>query len=204
MEDNLLFRFLSRITPNRDDENLSRLYWAEPVSFEQTYPDVPPPKDKNSLTLLAAKWVSGELHAEDMASLGADLLEAGYDTPTLRRLAGELNLRTRADAEPLVSQTFKELGVLYPLQEDQAQIISIRQTSREVIHGQRNPWSAADYVEKTVCSWYTNNALIQQLFYIHDELNWDTSDRRAIHELTSDLLNTYAKLAKLEIPGIPS
>lgn len=40
--------------------------------------------------------------------MAAELLEAGHDTPTLRRLAGEIGVGSSADVEPLVSRMFQE------------------------------------------------------------------------------------------------
>ena len=44
-----------------------------------------------------------------MPLVAADLLEAGYDTPSLRRLAGELNVASYSDVEPLVARMFPTL-----------------------------------------------------------------------------------------------
>src|SRR5579859_1836679 len=98
---------------------------------------------------------------EDMPRVAADLLEAGYETPSLVRLAGEINVSSSADVEPLVALTFRELGVRYPITQTEADLIVSRHVAREVIAGQRNAWAAANYLEivfgdgvrrKTPCS----------------------------------------------------
>jgi hypothetical protein len=70
-----------------------------------------------------------------MPSIATDLLEAGYDSPSLRRLAGEMNVQCSADVEELV---FHELSAPYPLSETEARLILVRQLAREVIAGERN------------------------------------------------------------------
>lgn len=46
-----------------------------------------------------------------MPSIAADLLEAGYDSPTLRRIAGEMNVSSSSDVEALVERMFREFEV---------------------------------------------------------------------------------------------
>jgi hypothetical protein len=56
----------------------------------------------------------------DMPRVAADLLEAGFDTPATRRLAGETQINNSADAQPLVSRMFSELGISPLLGEQEA------------------------------------------------------------------------------------
>jgi len=77
-----------------------------------------------------------------MPGIAADLLEAGFDSPSLRRLAGEI-ATCSADVEELVAKVIREFGLPYPMPEEQAQLIFARQLAREVIAGRRLPWSAA-------------------------------------------------------------
>ena len=111
-----------------------------------SFPEVPPPDDPLSPPLLASRWVSGDLRGDDMPGIAADLLEAHYDSQSLRRLAGEMEASNSAGLEPLVGAMFKELGVNYPMSEREAKIIVSRQIAREVIAGTRNPWGALQVV----------------------------------------------------------
>jgi hypothetical protein len=134
-------------------EDLSGLYTDAPQSWAISYPDVPPPDGPNSPIALAARWASHDLYGEKMPEIALDLLEAGFDTPALRRLAGETLIKSTADAEPLVSRVFGELGVPYPLNENDARLWVTRQVSREVISGIRNPWAAASHLEIAIWCW---------------------------------------------------
>src|SRR3989454_11594841 len=66
-----------------------------------------------SLDLVAAKWVLGRIPSEALPRIASDLLEAGRDTPTLRRLAGELR-PTLGESGPLFEEILDELGVAVP------------------------------------------------------------------------------------------
>lgn len=55
-----------------------------------------------------------------MPGVAADLLEKGFDTSSLRRLARELQIHNRDAIEALVGAMFRELGVAYPLLEQTA------------------------------------------------------------------------------------
>ena len=153
---------------------------------------------------LAARWASNDLYGEKMPEIASALLEAGLDTPTLRRLAGETEIRSRADAEPLVSRLFGELGVPYPLDEKAARPWTSRQVSREVIAGVRNPWAAASHLEIVIWGWAAENADLQVIFDINDEIDWDASYRRSLPELSAALIGAFARLAKIDIAGFPS
>ena len=128
-------------------EDFSDLYTKAPISHSPEYPDVPVPDAALSPRLLAARWQSHDLYGQDMPRVAADLLEAGYDTPSLVRLAGEMNVESSADVEPLVGRVFRELGVRYPISETEAKLISSRQIAREVIAGKRNAWASANHLE---------------------------------------------------------
>jgi hypothetical protein len=179
--------------------DFSDLYTSLPRSCSQEYPDVPVPDAAGSPHLLAARWQSHDLYGEDMPRVAADLLEAGYETPSLVRLAGEINVSSSADVEPLVARTFRELGVRYPITRTEADLIVSRQVAREVIAGQRNPWAAANYLEIAIWGWRTEkNSTLQAIFEINDELDWDTKYRRSLEELRKSLLDSFALLARLK------
>ena len=71
------------------------------------------PTEFGSLELVAAKWVLRRIPSEALPRIAADLLEAGLDTPSLRRLAGEL-CPTLGESGPLFEEILDELGVAIP------------------------------------------------------------------------------------------
>jgi hypothetical protein len=197
LEDSLLTRLAKAISPER--RSVSDLYNAPPVSRADLFPGVPPPEDPWSPSILAARWASHDLYGEDMPGVAADLLERGTDTPSLRRLAGEMRVTHTADVKPLVEATLRELGAHCPLSDREAKLIASRQVAREVIHGQRNPWQAASHLEIAIWSWEMDSPELTAIGAISDEVSWDTSFRRSLDQLESDLLHAFARLAVMQI-----
>lgn len=60
--------------------------------------------------LVRAKWELDELPSEKMPALAADALEAGFDGPTLRKVAGLTNI-SRRDLLPYADKLWMELDV---------------------------------------------------------------------------------------------
>ena len=178
-------------------ENLSYLYAEAPVSATGEYPDVPPPDPPLSPLLLAARWQSHDLYGEDIPGVAADMLEAGYDTPALRRLAGEIQIASSSDVEPLVTQMFHELGVGFPLSGVRARMVTSRQVAREVVAGLRNRWTAASHLEIVVWRWNAPDGTLAALFSINDEIDWDQQYRRNIDILNRELLDLFARIGRL-------
>lgn len=180
-----------------EPDDFRHLFTAVPNSFADKYPDVPKPEPRLSPKLLAARWTAHDLHGEDMPLIAADLLEAGYDSPSLRRLAGEMNIHCSADVEDIVARTFQELSVEYPMSESAARLFASRQIAREVIAGERNPWAAASHLEIVVWGWSRENSDIAALVDLLDELDWGTILRRQLPALSWELLDAFARLGAL-------
>lgn len=159
--------------------------------------NVPPPDPPLTPLLLAARWISHDLYGEQMPALAADLLEAGFDTPALVRLAGEMQIRSNADAEPLVNKAFQELGVPWPLSEVQAKLITTRQIAREVTAGKQDPYRAASHLELVLWNWHPATPDLEFLFVLNDELSWDSEYQRYIPAILQDQFETFARLACL-------
>jgi hypothetical protein len=184
--------------PMGTQEDFSDLYTSLAISHAQEFPDVPQPDATLTPHLLAARWQSHDLYGEDMPRLAADMLEAGYDTPSLIRLAGEINIKSSADVEPLVGRMFQELGIKYPIKEKEAKLIVSRQTAREVIAGQRNAWAAANHLEIGIWGWEgTAIPQLDEIYMINDEIDWEPKYRRPVEDLKTSLLNCFASLARL-------
>jgi hypothetical protein len=196
MQDSLLYRILAKLRPAERSDRRT-IYTDPPESAAETFPEVPLPGDPLSPPLLASRWVSGDLRGEDMPSIAADLLEAGYDSHSLRRLAGELEASNSAALEPLVGAMFRELDVNYPMSEKEAKIIVSREIAREVIAGKRNPWAAANHLEIAVWDWAPETAELELIFSINDEVNWNSHEKRTVPELKAALTKAFAQLASL-------
>lgn len=178
-------------------EEFLDLYNCPPASLAADYPDVPAPDSPHSPYLLAARWRTHDLYGEDMPTVAADLLQAGNDTPALRRLAGEMNVRSSSEVEPLVERIFKEFGIRYPLSEMEANLIISRQIAREVIAGIRNPWAAASSLEITIWGWHPPNPTFGTIFGINEAIDIDPRYRPSIESLRAELLDSFACLGRL-------
>jgi hypothetical protein len=178
-------------------EDSMDLYTKPPSSVAAAYPDVPTPDPSYSPYLLAARWQTHDLYGEDMPGIAADLLEAGYDSSRIRRLAGEMNVTSTSDVEPLVQRMFREFAIRYPLSDTQAKLIYSRQIAREVIAGVRNPWAAANKLEITIWGWRAPNSMLGAIFGINEAIDIDPKYRPPIESLRIELFDSYASLASM-------
>jgi hypothetical protein len=173
-----------------DPERLSDI----PKQYSDTHPETPKPAPKLDLCLLAARWVVADLLPEDMPGIAADLLEMGFDTPSLRRLAGEILVHCKADVDALVAKSFHELRVDYLIPEGSAIAIVTRQIARDVIWGVRSLRSGASYIEFKQWSWRQQIPDLWTLYELNDEFDWDVQYRRPVTEIAAEMLETFARL----------
>ena len=94
-----------------------------------------------SLELVAAKWVLGRIPSEALPRIASDLLEAGPDTPTLRRLAGELH-PTLGDSGSLFEEILDELGVAVP-DMSRAGLVLAKAYATQIIEGSLSAYDGA-------------------------------------------------------------
>ena len=191
----LIDRFLRKLSPTAPPE-LSVLKLDPPRSWRGQYPDVPEPDSDLSVQLIAARWRCNDIYGEDMRGIAADLLEAGFDSPSLRRLAGEI-ATCSADVEELVAKVIREFGLPYPMPEEQAQLIFARQLAREVIASRRLPWSAAYELECAMWGKYPKNEDLASIFALNDEWKWEGEAQRYVPVGTDELIGVLARLGSM-------
>ena len=188
---------LKAILRVKKTQDFRTLYSDPPVSFADHFPEVPQPDNDLAPQLLAAHWAVHDLYGNDMPAIAANLMEAGYDTPALRRLAAEINIDHSEDIEELVAKVFKDLSVQYPLTEDQANYVFTRQVAREVIAGKRNAWAAASYLSKRLWGRSVNDPNIELIAELLDSLDWDDVNYDRLPQKTQELIQAYARLGTL-------
>jgi len=179
---------------NASKRDFSNLYGMPPRSFADEHPEVPKPDHELTPLQIAIRWGCHDLYGEDMPGIACELLEAGADCPSLRRLAGEVNVQCSADVEDIVARVFEELSVPYPISEITARNLLSRQVAREVIAGERNPWAAANHLEIVIWNWQTSDPQVQHIFELNDEIDRAVKYRRSMDEITRDLVNTLATI----------
>jgi len=196
VKEGLIQRFFARFNPQSAPDIVS-LEIGVPRDISYKYPNVPSPESSLAPQLLAAAWKTHDLYGEDMPEIAADLLEAGYDTPSLRRLAGEIGITCSADVEDILAEVFRELNIRYPLSEMQATLIVSRQVAREVIAGRRDAGHAAAYFgHKT--RWDSRAPEdLRILFALNDELSWDPGRQRFVTPITGDFYDVFARIASI-------
>jgi hypothetical protein len=99
------------------------------------------PADNAPPAVLLARWLLGEVRPESVPAICTDLLLAGYDTPSLRVLAG----LTKAELErvrELLPQLFNELGLERPTEVAAAWRVA-QQTAQELLADRLAPYDAA-------------------------------------------------------------
>jgi hypothetical protein len=174
--------------------NYQKAFYAPPVCYSKEFPDVPKPTTPNTPELVAARWAAGDILPEQTPGIAADMLESGLDTPSMRRLAGEMCVGCRADVEELVTKMLKELGVKVPDSEVEAKMLSTRQIAREVIAGMRNPWKAALELERIWQYEIWDHKYLCDIANLADEVDWDPPNGRSFPILDRELIENFELL----------
>jgi len=180
--------------PGESPADYQKAYDSPPVCYSTQFPEVPGPKVLTEPELVAARWAAGDIHPEDAPGIAADLLESGLDTPSMRRLAGEMCVRCTADVEPLVTRMFRELGVEMPASAEDAKQRATRQIAREVIAGTRNPWRAGDGLYRIWSYEIWHHQHLCEIAQIVECLNSIGISADELPKVTSELVEQFAKL----------
>lgn len=95
--------------------------------------------------MFVAKWYCGRVQPEDMPQFAADALEAGYDGPALRRLAGLIR-PTAMDVGELFQQSLAEIGTVKIRNSEQAAILLVRTTLGDIVDQKIDPIRGASVI----------------------------------------------------------
>src|SRR5258708_4945359 len=87
--------------------------WLKTARIGTKVRQVMRPADNAPVAFLQATWVLGDTRPESVPGICTDLLLAGYDSPSLRVLAGLTNAELERVRE-LLPQLFNELGLEQP------------------------------------------------------------------------------------------
>jgi hypothetical protein len=147
--------------------------------------------------LLASRWTCGDLLPENIARTAVELIEAGYEEPSVYRLAAEDKVYSRDQVEILVQQMFSALRVPYPMSREDARQTVARQIAREVTAGLKDPWTAAKQLDRVVPHWETKDESIWAIYGITDEAEWDRGEGRIVATLEPKLIDAFEQLARL-------
>lgn len=93
--------------------------------------------------LFAAKWYCSMVNPEDMPSFAADALEAGFDGPALRRLAGLIKPTSR-DIGTLLDEVLDEIGEIKVRSKEQGIFKLAKTVAQAIVDGQIDPFQGAE------------------------------------------------------------
>ena len=171
-------------------------YPDEAIISPANYLDVPTPESNTSIRLIAARWTCDLLHAEDIPIVAADLLEAGIDSPMVRRLAAETKPSCRSDIEDLMVRFFQEFDLIDLREIRAAKLYLSRHIAREIISGKRDLWGGSWDFE---CLWPTISASddIANALHLLSDVIFDYEAQRFRPPITQDLVDTFARIARM-------
>lgn len=92
--------------------------------------------------LFAAKWYCSMVNPEEMPNFAADALEAGFDGPALRRLAGLIKPASR-DIGKLFDEVLDEIGEVRVRSKEQGIFKLAKTVARAIADGQIDPIQGA-------------------------------------------------------------
>ena len=118
-----------------------------------------------TLDVAEALLLCGELRREQIPPIAADLLEAGHDTATIRKLAG-LCAAELMEAHDLLRQVLKELGRQPPSRDEAAEEVA-RHLAREALVPGANLRRVAAYGARLAVSFGYHRKLMP--FYAADD-----------------------------------
>ena len=146
---------------------------------------------------LAVEYYFGDLQYWKLPKLACDALEAGWDGPALRRLAG---LATRSDREILeedlradeIDSAFREMGVDAPISKDEARLILAVESASRAMDGRSNVFDEATHVRIHLC-WFSDPPdLLSRIVKLSEEAKHAPRSQWA--RIEADLKNAFADL----------
>jgi hypothetical protein len=165
---------LSTLFSPQDPDSLTdyqRAFNTLPISYSKEYPNIPKPKALTELDL------------------------SGLNSPSLRRLAGEMHVQRIADVQEIVEKMFRELSVELPTSEVAARQLTSLQVAREVIAGIRNPWKAAAELDRIWSYEIWHHKHLCDIAQLLEELEYPPISRGDLPKLTEELIGIFAELA---------
>ncbi len=94
--------------------------------------------------IIAARWALGQLPSEQLPRIALQWLEAGWDSPTLRILAGETN-PIMSEVGPMFNDVLEELNISLPTStEAVARLVS--EVAQQIVDGAVTPYDGASQI----------------------------------------------------------
>ena len=141
--------------------------------------------------LFVAKWYCSQVGPENMPQFAADALEAGYDGPALRRLAGLIRPNSR-EIGSLFQEALAEIGATRIHSKNQAALFLGSLTAKAIVDGQMDPIEGCSILSHyAVVSGYQN--ALAQFDQLDGALSWG-EHAPSKRELVEDIIREARKL----------
>jgi hypothetical protein len=147
---------------------------------------------------LAVQYYFGDLQYWKLPKLACDALEAGWDGPALRRLAGLATTRDGSEirADDLrtdeIDSAFREMGVNAPISKDEARLILAIESASRAMDGSSNIFDEATHVRIHLC-WFSDPPdLLSRIVKLSEEAKHAPRSQWA--RIEADLKNAFADL----------
>ena len=146
---------------------------------------------------LAVEYYFGDLQYWKLPKLASDALEAGWDGPALRRLAG---LATRSGSEiraddlrsDEIDSAFREMGINAPISKDEARLILAVESASRAMDGRSNVFNEATHVRIHLCEFSDPPDLLSSIVKLSKEA--EDAPRSQWAGIEADLKHAFADL----------
>jgi hypothetical protein len=118
-----------------------------------------------------AEWTLGRIPGEKLALIASALLADGFETPTLRVLAGSHSRGLDGKDAALFAAAMDELGIAPPSYEEAALIVA-RQVARRLLVGELVPRDACADIASLTLGYDDRVERLADFFYLLEEWEW--------------------------------
>jgi hypothetical protein len=139
---------------------------------------------------ITAKYVLGLLSSDDLAAIGMEAIVVGYDSPSLRQLAGRSG--DSEETDKLFLRTMRELNVKIPLMSE-AGIQVARHIARDILAKKIQPYEGAKQIWDIVYTRLPELKELRPFVGLASEYEDDVQHREAY---SLDIISECEKLLK--------
>jgi hypothetical protein len=143
---------------------------------------------------IEARWWFGQIPNSKVPETALDLLEAGYDSPTLRQIAG-IDDKSAIDLGTLFEIALKELG-RSELSRDQAAKYLAAEICQEIVTGQLTPYEGARKIWWEIWENQRSLEVLRPFVGLVSEYEDDQSHRK---EYSDDILKEASEFLQNQV-----
>jgi len=145
----------------------------------------------------AILWYFGDLQYWKLPQIATDALEAGYDGPALRWIAGLSEPVSTDISSAEVDAAFREMGVAAPITKEQAQFALAIEAARRVANGS-NVFDEATHVRIHLCGLAASPDFLQRIVDLSREAT--NAPRWRWAAIEADIVGAFSELLTRQPP----